>query len=87
MHPEEDVQTHANRVLALEEVQRLATMLWCVAEPKAPSLDAALLRIVKLADELMDFIFTDAEFMGVSHDQLIYELKARRPLVLLTGEA
>lgn len=80
MHSEEDPKTHGDRILVMEEIQLLAGKLWRATDRKAPAIDDAHIRVVNLAGEIIEFLYADAEFMGVNEERLEAELRARRPL-------
>lgn len=78
MYPKEDVRTHADRILAMEEIQRLAGELRRAADRKTAAINEAHVRIVNLAGELMELLYIDAEFLGVDEKRLARELRVRR---------
>ena len=80
MHSEEGPQTHADRILIMEEIQLLAGKLRRATDRKAPAIDEAHVRIVNLAGEIIEFLYADAKFMGVNEKRLDAELRASRPL-------
>lgn len=79
MHHEEDPRTHADRVLAVEEIQWLVQRIWAAHPNRTIEIDRAHRRAINLAGDIIDFLYADAQFMGVSEDRLREELSVRRP--------
>jgi hypothetical protein len=78
MENEEDPRTHAQRILAMEEIQWLSAALWLATGKECAAVRAAYVRISDLVEEITDFLHADASFMGVSDERLQDELRLRR---------